>query len=304
MNSIALIQSHCNSEEKIEILKKNIKKINNLGIDILLFSHIELPLEITNSVKYYLYDSSNPILWNERRHVYWWANNIYKLESEVPDYGWTVFNQIIKSFNFLRSEDYNFFYIICYDLIINEFVEDIIINNRIGKYKHIKPKNVNEVGKLVDVVFDTSLIFLSLSKEQLSIIVDDLSCYEYVQHPEWTAEKYLEIILDRNNLNINNIGQVSDLIHESAGVFDDSFDKRYEIFVDTQNKNKLRYIKKDKKYEHVFIINEQQNIIDEDVKFIFFNYDYIEKFGVLIDGVFQDLKFVFQKQKINKINLF
>jgi hypothetical protein len=301
MNKIALIQSHCNSDEKIQILKDNIQKLSSLGVDILLFSHIPLPSDITDKVKYYVFDSTNPILWEERRHFYWWADDFVKLETTVPDYGWTVYNQIIKSFNLIRNDGYEMFFIVCYDLDINEFVVDKIINNRIGTYTHIKPKNVNDIGEFVNVIFQTSLIFLSLSKSKLEIIVDDLNKFEYVQHPELIAEKYLEKIIERNNLDIPNLGYVMDKFHESTSVFDQSQNPEYEIFVDNENQLNFRYIRKNDDKTHVVIINNKLVEITDDVNFFTESHP-IQNFGVLVDNQYDDLlPLLHVKNKINKI---
>ena len=98
MKNIVLIQSHCDTEEKLDYLKKNIEKIKKFDLEILLFSHIPLNQEVIGMVDYFVFDKSNPILWDERRHYFWWVDNGYKLETTIPDYGWTVFNQIKKSY--------------------------------------------------------------------------------------------------------------------------------------------------------------------------------------------------------------
>lgn len=301
MKKIALIQSHCNTEEKQNILKHNIDVLENLGVDILLFSHIPLPETITSKVKYYIFDSTNPILWDDRKHHYWWANNDYRLESLVPDYSWTVYNQIIKSYNLLQSENYEMYFIVCYDLIIDNFVKDIIINNKVGKYRHVKPKHVNEVGEYTDVIFPTSLIFLSLYKEQLKTITTDLNKSEYITHPEWTAENYLEIILQRNNLNIKNLGDVKDMLHESTTIFNDSLNEKYEIFVDTTDLITFRYIKKDLDCEHYVIINDEIIKIPKEIFIHSLPVNNLINFGVFINKQYDDLMFILNKNKINKI---
>lgn len=303
MKKIALIQSHCNTEEKLNVLKENIVKLRKLDLDILLFSHIVLPEEIIKSVDFFVYDKSNPILWDERRHLYWWANDHIKLESSVADYGWTVFNQIIKSYNTVSDLEYDMFYIVCYDLVIDSFVTDVISNNKIGKFKHVKPKNVNEVGDYVDVVFDTSLIFLSLTKSIIEKIVQNLKKEEYIDNPSWIAEKYLEIILERDQINIENLGTVTDLLHESTSVFNQSHNSDYEIFVDNQELLKFRYIKKNYEVNHLIIINQTTHIIDTDQFLFNEKIERLENFGVIINGKYNDFKeYLDLPKKINKIS--
>lgn len=304
MKRIALIQSHCNTEEKIIILRNTIKKLSDLGLDTLLFSHISLPQDIIESVNYFVYDKSNPILWEERRHVYWWANNNVKLESSVPDYGWTVFNQIIKSYNTITDENYEMYFVVCYDLIIDDFVEDIIKNNKIGKYRHIKPKNVNEVGDYVDVVFATSLIFLSLTKDLIEKIILNLKKREYIENPQWIAEKYLEVILERNEIHIENLGSVSDLLHESKSVFNQSQNSDYEIFVDNHDFIKIRYFKKNLNVKHYLVVDEEIISIDDEEFLFDKKIEHIKMIGVFVGGSYDDLTHLLKlDKKINKVFL-
>jgi len=304
MKRIALIQSHCNSDEKLIILRNTIKKLSDLGLDTLLFSHIILPQDIIESVNYFVYDKSNPILWDERRHVYWWANNYVKLESSVPDYGWTVFNQIIKSYNVTIDENYEMYFIVCYDLIIDDFVEEVINHNKIGKYRHVKPKNVNEVGEYVDVIFETSLIFLSLTKDIIEKIILDFKKSEYIENPQWIAEKYLEVIFERNKISIENLGSVSDLLHESKSIFNQSKNPDYEIFVDNQDFLKIRYFKNNLHVKHYLIVNHEIILIDEEEFLLDKKIDFIETVGVFVGGSYEDLTHLLKSdKKINKVFL-
>lgn len=291
---IILIQSHCDTEKKINILKDNIDKLLLLNVDILLFTHIDLPAEIVSKVKYYILDRTNPILWEERRHFCWWVNNDVKLETTVPDYGWTVFNQIIKGYNLIKDEDYDSFFIVCYDLNIDDLVKEVINNEIYGKFKHIKPKNV---------VFNTALIFLSLNKYQFEKIINNLKKEEYINNQKLVAETYLEFLIDKCNLNLTNLGDVTDLIHEHSKVFNDSKNNNYEIFIDTKHKLKFRYIKKKYDKSHYLIIND--DVIEIKDNYFIFNEEikHIENFGVLIDGQYDDLKSIFNIKKINNLTI-
>jgi hypothetical protein len=298
MKKIVLIQSHCNTEEKLQVLRKNIEKIKDLGIDILLFSHIPLPQDIVSSVKFFLYDSTNPVLWDERRQLYWWGNDDILLETIVPDYSWTVFNQIIKSFNFLKSENYEFYFIVSYDLLIDNLVCDVLTNNRVGKFSHQKfSKNES------DIFFDISLVFLSLSKDILNIIINNLSLSEFIKNTEWCAEKYLEIILEKIDYKIEHIGNVNDQISENDDMFDDSTDNRYSIFVDSINKGLIMYVKKDLECNHTLIINEKKIPIVNDYQYILERVESINNFGVELNGIFHNLNYTQNDYKINKITL-
>ena len=57
-NNLFCITSHCNDNDKLLLLKNNIKKIKKKGFDILLFSHIPLDSDITTSVNYFILHES------------------------------------------------------------------------------------------------------------------------------------------------------------------------------------------------------------------------------------------------------
>ena len=54
MKKAVIILSHCNTEEKLQVLKNNISKLkSNPNLDIILTSHISLPQEVVDSVEYF-----------------------------------------------------------------------------------------------------------------------------------------------------------------------------------------------------------------------------------------------------------
>ena len=55
MKKIALISTFCNTEEKQNLLKENIIKIKNLGIDVIAISPIQIPQDIVSLCDYFLY---------------------------------------------------------------------------------------------------------------------------------------------------------------------------------------------------------------------------------------------------------
>ena len=72
MRKIALIGSYCDTEEKIQILKENIKKLKDLGLDILVISPLTLPSEIIESSDFVFFTKENPLLtWPVRAVTFW-----------------------------------------------------------------------------------------------------------------------------------------------------------------------------------------------------------------------------------------
>lgn len=293
---IVLIQSHCNSDDKKKYLLKNIEKLREYDVDILLFSHITLPEEIISKVDYFVYDKSNPILYSERRHWYWWANETLKLETFVPDYGWTVFNQIIKSYNLVNTLNYDFYYIFCYDLIIDDTVKDALNNPKTQIYKHTKGYDTNSI------TFDASLVFANFSHEDFKKIISSLSKSEYIERHDLIAEKYFEIKLKENDIYNNFNLTVRDFFNESDDIFNISKNKKYELFLDTKNPVKLRLIKKtDEDIE--IVINDDIFEVTNDYFIIDKNVDEIKTLGCLINSLFDDWKIYFEDKRENVITI-
>ena len=106
----------CNTKEKIESLKRTIKQLNDLNRDILLISHIPLSEDIIESVNYFIYDRSNPILHYPERVMFVWNKidingEIVSLNIKLPDYGFTAINQYSRIASFCDNLDYDFYVI-------------------------------------------------------------------------------------------------------------------------------------------------------------------------------------------------
>ena len=71
MKKIALISTFCDTKEKQNILKENIIKIKNLGIDVMAISPIEIPYDITKLCDFFFYTKENPLLkWPVRMYTH------------------------------------------------------------------------------------------------------------------------------------------------------------------------------------------------------------------------------------------
>ena len=133
MDNLAIILSHCDAPEKINLLKKLIKRLKSLNIDILLCSHLHLEASIQQEVTYYIYDKDNPILyWPERGTCVWFdimdTKTLVRLSRICPDYGWTVMDQIKKASNFALLLKYNHYSFINYDAILTDQLDSYLVN--------------------------------------------------------------------------------------------------------------------------------------------------------------------------------
>lgn len=288
--NILIIQSHCNTETKLNVLSDNLDKLKNFDLDILLFSHIPLPEEITKKVNYFIFDSSNPILWEERRHYYWWSNYKFKLESTVPDYGWTVFNQIIGSYEFLKNKPYEHFIIFCYDVIIDENVELILRNPKSSLFIHQKPPNYSDKGVFEPVILGTALIFSVFEKHEFDLLIRALSKEEYASRYDLIAEKYFEIKLKELGLYRKPEITIFDCLSESQNIFNLSGSKDYSLFLD--NRTKLKFVFRNASDKKILvIINDKLIVVDEEQEFLYNeSIEQIDTLGCLIENNFHDWK--------------
>ena len=187
MTKAVIILSHCNTEEKLQVLKNNILKLkSNPNLDIILTSHIFLPQEIVDSVEYFVYDKSNPVLsWPQRGMFSWKEYNKIYLNTIQPDYGWCVFNQI--KLGGLMALDYDISYIINYDLVIDLNVNEIL-NNNIQETNFFQSKNYQ--GE----VQNPSLLLFKVNKPHLQYLINNISIDDYCNSHK-TAEQYLNTLI-------------------------------------------------------------------------------------------------------------
>jgi len=182
MKKLFLISSFCDSDKKINILRKNIIKLKEMGYDTLLLSPIELPTSVTEKSDFYFKTKENPITSiEEKTYIHWrQINNHYRLERFFPDYGWAALYQNKKLCQIALNYDYDIYYHIIYDTIINQGLIEQINSNIVNQYY----SNLSTEGGLNEF----SLHFIPLDREML---------------------KRFEIFLDKNNYNNSH-----DLIHD------------------------------------------------------------------------------------------
>ena len=134
MKKLVGISSFCNDNKKIKVLKENLIKLTDLGVDTLLFTPISLPQEIYDLCTHVILTSENPILkWPERSMIFWKTlgskNNDIKLSIFTEDYGWASLNQMRRLAQYASNLDYKGFHLMIYDLDITPEIELELKNN-------------------------------------------------------------------------------------------------------------------------------------------------------------------------------
>ena len=217
MKKLAIIISHCDTDEKRNILRETISKLKKIDLDILLFSHIPVSRDIQDSINYLIIDTSNPILTMNNSHITMnlWLRRIYKgkkieLVFVRPDYGWTVFNQIKKSGIFSKSLDYDYFYLVNYDMDLND---------KTLKYFQLTETNLlsSSVNTTNDHFFP-SIVFNGFKREVFFRIADLIKKVDYMATLgppiHGNAEVYLNTLtsdIDYKKVEVNDLLSISSL---------------------------------------------------------------------------------------------
>ena len=96
-----LIASYCDTIEKENHLRGTINSLKRFSRDICVYAAYPLQSDIQNLVKYYIYDSENPIV-NRQIHIF--RNILHrKLEYLHDDYGYAVLHQLKSGCKFLEK---------------------------------------------------------------------------------------------------------------------------------------------------------------------------------------------------------
>lgn len=184
------ISSFCDNEEKIKVLKSNLLKLKDLGVDTLLFTPLPLPQEVYNLCTEVILSSENPILkWPERGMLFWeslkYNSDKIKCTTIKEDYGWSSLNQLKRLSQYASNLDYDIFHLMIYDLDINPEIESEIKSNvKTTLYPVLSP-TTNRIRKV-------GCIFSTFDKSSLKLFGESLNKSSYLNFP--SAEEYLQNI--------------------------------------------------------------------------------------------------------------
>tara|TARA_R100001377_G_C3194333_1_gene111953 strand:- start:1660 stop:2607 length:948 start_codon:yes stop_codon:yes gene_type:complete len=189
------ITSHCDNNEKLELLKQNITTLKQNGFRVLVSSHIPLDEEILKSIDYFIYDESNPILHYPERALKFWktvwvpemVNGLdgafWELRSYIPDYGWTVLNQYSKMSAFCKTLDYTNLTIINYDV---KLTPKMLGDSTSNIMSTVMWKDGN--------VRFPSLIYFTLNSNDFFRLTELFNKQDYIDN-KYDSETYLGVLL-------------------------------------------------------------------------------------------------------------
>jgi hypothetical protein len=174
-SNLYCILSYCDSPEKVSILENTVKTIRKAGFDTLVISPIPLPSEVTALSNYFVYQKDNPVLeWPEKALKF--CKTVYiggtfkKMLSFLPDYGFTVFNQIKSISAFTDDLEYTQYTFINYDTVIT--------SEMLNKFNY---NLVSKVDNEVDGKLFPCLLFFSFTKQLLFELSSSINRQSYIE---------------------------------------------------------------------------------------------------------------------------
>jgi hypothetical protein len=268
MKKIALITSFCNTEEKLKVLYNNIKIVKDLGLDVMVFTHFQLPKKINNLIDYTIISKENPLLiWPEKSVIQWQfiPHNNFSLHMSTanPDYSYAVLNQIKRMASLALSMDYESFFIVDYDLNINDYVKSIFLDNK---------KNSFFPGQREKDLFYICLYLVSLDRKHLTRFKDLISKESYLFKDDECAESWLFKAINFIP-GIIEKEPVEDLIYNYKHIdfFDYSIIEGIKLFIHKVPNNEIKlvfynftnvknFVIKTEDFEYKYNVNEWEEI--------------------------------------------
>ena len=131
---VVMINSFCDKQNKIDILEKNIKLIKSNNLDVILLSPINLPEYIIDLCNVFIQTKENPVTkWPGKTMFEYWEYSMYGKKYQLylgkPDYGWASLYQIKKLSQIGLTYDYEYYFHIIYDTIIDEHLINTFLTN-------------------------------------------------------------------------------------------------------------------------------------------------------------------------------
>ena len=237
---VALISSFCDTEEKLNVLKENIKKIKSF-LDIILISPVNLPDEIVKACDYVFYTKDNPILeWPLKTQLYYFQPSRYDtifLYTVNKNYGWAGLSQVKKLTEIALTFDYEYFYHMIYDLEIDDNVVNIF-----------KGQKENWIGSFNrgDVEVESSLHLMAFNLENVKKLKNLITLENYLDFLNSDVDGSTEAFMGtvRRNLKSEKADFfIKDKIHITNNIFNHSRTNDLSFFIEKNSRNSMPEIR-------------------------------------------------------------
>lgn len=226
---VALISTFCDTQEKIDVLSKNIDNVRVFGLDVVVISPIVLPEKIQKKCDYYFQTKDNPILEWPVKGMFFWkdlvlADKMVKITRTITDYGWAGLMQIKTLSEIAISLNYDYYYHMIYDLKFDETVADGLLSEA--------EANIYS-SRRGDTIWDVGLHFMVFNHEKLKRFISYINLESYLRLTSGDAFVWLYNLKDILPYNIVN-SPVEDEIfyYDGKDFFDSSPIQGIKIFID------------------------------------------------------------------------
>lgn len=239
MRKIALISSFCDTEEKLELLEKNILKIKNLGVDVMVFTPFSLPQNIMKSADYVVVSKENPVLnWPEKSYYQWWGGTIngknFSMTTTYPDYGYAGLVQVKRMADLALSMEYDFYYPMIYDININEHVESVFLDTKKNSFfPSTRDGQVWAIGlHLISLDKEHMFRFKTLITKESYLVESDFDAFAWVHR----AVKLIPGVIEKT--------PIEDLIYflQNKNFFDCGLTPKYKCFIHKTNFDNMKIL--------------------------------------------------------------
>jgi hypothetical protein len=232
-NKVVLISSHCNTEEKIDILEENLKILNNFGVDIFLTSKIDLPDRIKDLVNIFLYSKFDfTYKWPEKSISCWNIFDKYQMNIFVDDYGYSHLFQVKQLSKLAMAFDYEYFYHMLYDVEIDKHVKNFIVNEN-PTFKNFSASSLPGVPP--------GLQLTGLNKHNLNILSDLITEESYLKDKSLVMEDWVKRVSEVVPMEISEHKIKDRIRYNNTSQINTSVSNKYKLFYSTSEKRILIY---------------------------------------------------------------
>jgi len=266
MKKIALLSTFCDTPEKIEVLVENSRILKSLGVDVMVNSPLNLDPEVVKEFDFYFKNKENPVLtWPDRIHTAWRVQTnefgqTVKIIRGMREYSWAALYQIKKLSEFALSYDYDIFYHMNYDILLDDELKKEILSESRNKIYPVKDERTGHI-------WQGSPLLSSFDRGNLQKISEDITKERY-KNGYSIAEDFVHSWVEKFGL-----------IHSSYYAKDRiSLDKNSDIFSEVRQEDVLDYSKNS---SYKLFWNKEEGL---NLKILIWNFDRSKKISISVNN--------------------
>lgn len=239
MKKIALISTFCDNQEKLDLLKKNVIKIKELGVDVMIISPLKLDYEIIELCDFAIFSKENPVLnWPEKSYYQWWDGTVngehITMTTTYPDYGYAGLVQVKRMADLALSMDYDVFFPMIYDININDHVEGVFRDSKKNSFfPSMRDGHVWGIGlHLISLDRDHLTRFKNLITKESYLVEGDFDAFAWLHR----AVKLIPGVVEEQ--------PVEDLIYflSNTDFFNISQSHKFKCFIHKTSIDKMKIV--------------------------------------------------------------